>query len=312
MIPRGWWVPGNLNPDGPSEGRRRKVESRGRHKAPALPTAFCFLPSRYHAWMAQSFNDLVALVDRLRRECPWDREQTVATLRTYLLEECHETLAAIDSGDTRELQGELGDLLFQVVFLARIASEQGWFDLEAVAAAVTRKMIERHPHVFGGAKRPCHEVKLTGQTRKSRRRRQRRRSARQHPARASGACRGAPANGARGGPRLRLGPRRRTSRRRSRKSLRSGERRRRRATGRPRSASWATCCCRSSTWRADAASMPRTPCARPTRGFRPSFAGVARRAAAAKMKYDTARSWTGTGSKRKARKTLEFRVSSLS
>jgi tetrapyrrole methylase family protein / MazG family protein len=119
--------------------------------------------------MAQSLDDLVALVDRLRRECPWDREQTVSTLRTYLLEECHETLAAIDAGDPGQLRGELGDLLFQVVFLARIASEQGWFDLDAVAAAITRKMIDRHPHVFGGAKaESAREVKQNWETRKAR------------------------------------------------------------------------------------------------------------------------------------------------
>lgn len=119
--------------------------------------------------MAQSLNDLVALVDRLRRDCPWDREQTVSTLRTYLLEECHETLAAIDAGDPGELQGELGDLLFQVVFLARIAEEKGWFDLDAVAAAITRKMIDRHPHVFAGAKaESAREVKQNWETRKAR------------------------------------------------------------------------------------------------------------------------------------------------
>jgi tetrapyrrole methylase family protein/MazG family protein len=117
---------------------------------------------------SSSLADLVALVDRLRRECPWDREQTVATLRTYLLEECHETLAAIDAGDPGELEGELGDLLFQVVFLARIAEEKGWFDLDAVAAAITRKMIDRHPHVFGGAKAgSAREVKQNWETRKA-------------------------------------------------------------------------------------------------------------------------------------------------
>ena len=118
---------------------------------------------------ASSLIDLVALVDRLRRECPWDREQTVSTLRTYLLEECHETLAAIDAGDPGELQEELGDLLFQVVFLARIASEKAWFDIDAVAAAITRKMIDRHPHVFGGGKaESAREVKQNWETRKAR------------------------------------------------------------------------------------------------------------------------------------------------
>jgi MazG family protein len=119
--------------------------------------------------MDRPFSELVALADRLRRDCPWDREQTAQTLRTYLLEECHETLAAIDAGDPRELQAELGDLLFQIVFLARIASEQGWFDIDAVAAAITRKMIERHPHVFGDVKAESSaEVKQNWETRKAR------------------------------------------------------------------------------------------------------------------------------------------------
>ncbi len=90
------------------------------------------------------------LVDRLRTECPWDREQTFATLSTYLLEECHETVEALDRLDAEELRGELGDLLFQLFFLSRLASERGWFDIEDVAEAIERKMIERHPHVFGG------------------------------------------------------------------------------------------------------------------------------------------------------------------
>jgi MazG family protein len=94
---------------------------------------------------------LVELVERLRRDCPWDREQTPETLRTYLLEECYEVLDAIDAGEPGALADELGDLLFQVLFLSRIAEERGWFSISDVAARITRKMVERHPHVFGGA-----------------------------------------------------------------------------------------------------------------------------------------------------------------
>ena len=121
----------------------------------------------YDPQMAQPLDDLVALVERLRRECPWDREQTFGTLRTYLLEECYETLAAIDAGEPAKLADELGDLLFQILFLARIASERGWFDADAVARGITRKMIERHPHVFGGTRLlRTAEVKQNWETRK--------------------------------------------------------------------------------------------------------------------------------------------------
>ena len=95
---------------------------------------------------------LVDLVARLRAPdgCPWDREQTLPDIRAYLLEEAHEGAAAIDSGDRAALAGELGDLLFQVAFLARLAEEAGDFALADPLAAVEAKMIARHPHVFGG------------------------------------------------------------------------------------------------------------------------------------------------------------------
>ena len=99
--------------------------------------------------MAEALGRLEALVDRLRRECPWDREQTFATISTYLLEETHELLETLDEPDGRRLRGELGDLLFQIFFLARLAGERGWFGIDDVAAAIETKMIERHPHVFG-------------------------------------------------------------------------------------------------------------------------------------------------------------------
>lgn len=105
--------------------------------------------SPYDAGVQEPLQSLAALVERLRRECPWDREQTPDTIRTYLLEECYETIEALDSGDPDALREELGDLLFQVFFLSTLAAERGWFDLAAVADGVARKMTERHPHVFG-------------------------------------------------------------------------------------------------------------------------------------------------------------------
>jgi XTP/dITP diphosphohydrolase len=96
--------------------------------------------------------DLVTVMDRLRTDCPWDREQTHRSLATYLLEETYETLEAIDSGDPAHLQEELGDLLLQVYFHARIAAERGaeGFDIDDVARGITDKLVYRHPHVFAG------------------------------------------------------------------------------------------------------------------------------------------------------------------
>jgi tetrapyrrole methylase family protein/MazG family protein len=82
--------------------------------------------------------------------CPWDREQTHASLRKYLLEETYEALEALDAGDTVALEEELGDLLLQIVFHAQIADEVGDFDLGDVVAGIVAKLIRRHPHVFGG------------------------------------------------------------------------------------------------------------------------------------------------------------------
>jgi ATP diphosphatase len=97
---------------------------------------------------------LLALVERLRgpEGCPWDREQTTADLRAYLLEEAHEVAAAIDRGNPAALAGELGDLAFQIAFLCRLAEERGEFTAAEVLAGVVAKMIARHPHVFGEEK----------------------------------------------------------------------------------------------------------------------------------------------------------------
>jgi MazG family protein len=97
------------------------------------------------------FEDLVTLMDRLRGPdgCPWDREQTYATLRGYLLEECHEVVDALDGDDRPALCEELGDLLFQIVFLARLAKEEGAFAASDVVRGIAEKIVRRHPHVFG-------------------------------------------------------------------------------------------------------------------------------------------------------------------
>ena len=95
--------------------------------------------------------DLVAVMDRLRTECPWDRAQTHRSLAKYLLEETHETLEAIDTGDYEHLREELGDLLLQVYFHARVASEaEDGFTIDDVAAGIVDKLVHRHPHVFAG------------------------------------------------------------------------------------------------------------------------------------------------------------------
>jgi len=94
--------------------------------------------------------DLVAVMDRLRTGCPWDREQTHASLAPYLLEETYETLEALDGDDRDHLREELGDLLLQVVFHARVAADHPddpW-DIDEVAAGIVDKLIRRHPHVF--------------------------------------------------------------------------------------------------------------------------------------------------------------------
>jgi tetrapyrrole methylase family protein/MazG family protein len=114
-----------------------------------------------------AMDDLVALMKRLRAECPWDQEQSHASLTRHLLEEAYETLDALetlvrvdaegrsDGAAVDHVQEELGDLLFQIVFHAELFDEEGQFDLAAVADAVRHKLIGRHPHVFG-------DVKVTG------------------------------------------------------------------------------------------------------------------------------------------------------
>ena len=103
--------------------------------------------------MSATFDDLITLMEKLRSPegCPWDREQTYATLAPMLLEEAYEAFEAVEEareGRPAELRDELGDLLFQIVFYAQVARERGEFSIEDVTTAIPTKMVRRHPHVF--------------------------------------------------------------------------------------------------------------------------------------------------------------------
>jgi len=99
----------------------------------------------------QTFAEAVAIMRRLREPggCPWDREQSFDSIRKYTLEETYEVLDAIERRDWGELKDELGDLLLQVLFYAQMAAEAGYFSIEDVVGGLNRKLVRRHPHVFG-------------------------------------------------------------------------------------------------------------------------------------------------------------------
>jgi MazG family protein len=99
--------------------------------------------------LADALVELQELTERLRRDCPWDREQTTRTIVPHTVEEAYEVADAAIAGDPAKLSDELGDLLFQVYFLSLLLAEQGEGDLEAVARGVHEKLVRRHPHVFG-------------------------------------------------------------------------------------------------------------------------------------------------------------------
>ena len=104
--------------------------------------------------MTASLTHLLAIMARLRNElhgCPWDCEQNFATIAPYTIEEAYEVADAIARGDMAALKDELGDLLFQIVFHARMAEEAGLFAFDDIAVAISEKMLRRHPHVFGDA-----------------------------------------------------------------------------------------------------------------------------------------------------------------
>jgi MazG family protein len=102
----------------------------------------------------ERFERAVAIMERLRAPggCPWDREQTFDSIKPYTLEETYEVIEAIENRDWDELSGELGDLLLQVLFYAEMAKEQGTFSVDEILDRLSKKLIDRHPHVFGEAK----------------------------------------------------------------------------------------------------------------------------------------------------------------
>jgi tetrapyrrole methylase family protein/MazG family protein len=99
-----------------------------------------------------AIDKLTEVVSRLRGEggCPWDREQTLESLKQYLIEECYEVIDAVDCGDPEKHKEELGDLLLHIVLQAQIRNENGYFTFEDVAKTITDKLVRRHPHVFSG------------------------------------------------------------------------------------------------------------------------------------------------------------------
>jgi XTP/dITP diphosphohydrolase/tetrapyrrole methylase family protein/MazG family protein/ATP diphosphatase len=99
--------------------------------------------------LAEALVELQELTERLRRECPWDREQTARTIVPHTVEEAYEVADAAQSGDDAKLLDEIGDLLFQVYFLALLLQERGAGDLEHVARGIHAKLVARHPHIFG-------------------------------------------------------------------------------------------------------------------------------------------------------------------
>jgi MazG family protein len=136
--------------------------------------------ARSGAKAGERFQELVDTMARLRgpRGCPWDREQTLASLRPYVLEETYEVLDAIDRGDMGALEGEIGDLIFEGVFLAQICADEGRFAVADSLRAVTDKLVRRHPHVFAsrtsltsrGVKTQWEQIKADEQRRRGDRR----------------------------------------------------------------------------------------------------------------------------------------------
>jgi XTP/dITP diphosphohydrolase len=98
---------------------------------------------------AEAFERLVQIMDELREKCPWDRKQTIQSLRQMTLEETYELADAITDSDWKSIKEELGDLLLHIVFYSKIASEQNQFTIEEVLHGISKKLVDRHPHIYG-------------------------------------------------------------------------------------------------------------------------------------------------------------------
>jgi MazG family protein len=135
----------------PRKPKQKSAKHKGRKPRPSSSASFASSTSSTPSHVGPAFEKLVAVMSRLRAPggCPWDREQTHATLRTYLIEEAYEVLDALDSTDDAKFAEELGDLLLQVLFHAQIAHEERRFSIHDVIREIYEKMIRRHPHVFG-------------------------------------------------------------------------------------------------------------------------------------------------------------------
>jgi tetrapyrrole methylase family protein/MazG family protein len=135
-----------------SAGQQTQVATIGSlPDAPQMPPPMAWFVPTAPAEARNTLDGLRAIMARLRADdgCPWDREQDHRTLRRCLLEEAHEVIAAIDREDWQELATELGDVLLQVLFHAQLASERGEFDFDEVSGRLRKKLVARHPHVFG-------------------------------------------------------------------------------------------------------------------------------------------------------------------
>jgi XTP/dITP diphosphohydrolase/tetrapyrrole methylase family protein/MazG family protein/ATP diphosphatase len=139
-----------------------------------------------------SFEELVEIIKKLRAPggCPWDRKQTLETLKEYVIEESYELIDAIDSRDVKNICEECGDLLLQIVFIAQIAAENGWFEVQEIIESLCDKLKRRHPHVFGDLKvRDSEEVRRNWDMIKL----QERESKKEEPSRLTGIPRSMPA-----------------------------------------------------------------------------------------------------------------------
>lgn len=110
---------------------------------------------------------ITTLMDRLRKECPWDSQQTFETIAPYTIEESYEVMDAVERKNMPDLKNELGDLLFQVLFHSKMADENGAFDFEDVCDGLVQKMVSRHPHVFGDGEQPDWDAIKAAERKKS-------------------------------------------------------------------------------------------------------------------------------------------------
>jgi tetrapyrrole methylase family protein/MazG family protein len=141
-------------PARPPKSKRKEARIPKARKTKLVKSTARKIAVNAPAQIGELFAAFVALQARLRAPggCPWDREQTHASLRTYLIEETYEVLDALDSGNGKEFAEELGDLLLQIVFHADMAREAGTFNISDVITGIHEKMVRRHPHVFGTVK----------------------------------------------------------------------------------------------------------------------------------------------------------------